>query len=659
MKVKKVLQLSLATLFVATAAMGISSLQKETVFAEAAQAEWATGNSQVSVTMNYDVQNSEYSWWAFTTADTTRHKTYNNTGLAAAGMWYKTEYVGLKPMLYEAEYTTLNEYPTIHLGYYDGDFKMTSSPITPDQGNYRKNYDYMGVEYKFTDLSSGEYFTVNAQSSYASPSATAVVVTANGDTSKKQSGNISFGFISKIGGTLNQTNGTIDLFSLKYDTEANAIVTNRAMNSSFSLEAAGLTSAFDEYQVEMSFVGFRSVGRTGRLFVYSLNGYDLTEDMSNVASNGTVFYQKASEYTNEENANVDLSEVIGAWDTALGDVTAQTQYTVQDAQGADVAVENGVFVAPASGDYTVSATYGSTTKNFTVGVTIPSVSYPEGGVIVQKARLNLEGKIGVQFLVSADETVYDAEGGKVVFTVADETTEVAFTDWMASGNDYIVECEVAAKQMTDTISMQFVDKNGVVSAEMTYSVREYADTVLAGENEAAKELVKATLNYGAYAQVYFNYNVENLANAGLYEEGQNPVEGMEGVAQAAVTADSTVEGVSLKSLSLGLETETEVYVLFALAEGVAMSDVTFAVEGVNVEAVETNGGAYIVIKNVAAKDVDKDYTVTVTYGENTATYTVSAQCYISAAFGKTANTAYDNLLKAIELYNVAANAYFA
>ena len=101
MKVKKVLQLSLATLFVATAAMGISSLQKETVFAEAAQAEWATGNSQVSVTMNYDVQNSEYSWWAFTAADTTRHKTYNNTGLAAAGMWYKTEYVGLKPMLYD------------------------------------------------------------------------------------------------------------------------------------------------------------------------------------------------------------------------------------------------------------------------------------------------------------------------------------------------------------------------------------------------------------------------------------------------------------------------------------------------------------------------------------------------------------------------------
>ena len=65
------------------------------------------------------------------------------------------------------------------------------------------------------------------------------------------------------------------------------------------------------------------------------------------------------------------------------------------------------------------------------------------------------------------------------------------------------------------------------------------------------------------------------------------------------------------------------------------------------------------IKNVAAKDVDKTYNVTATFGENTATYTLSAQCYISAAFGQKDNVAYNNLLKAIELYNAAANAYFA
>ena len=133
MKIKKALQLALATLFVASTASGVVALRKNVVSAETATAEWATGNHQVSVTMNFDVQNSEdYSWWAFTSNDTTRHKTYNNAGLSEAGMWYKTEYVGLKPMLYEAAYTTANEFPTINLGYYDGDFKMTSSPATKD-----------------------------------------------------------------------------------------------------------------------------------------------------------------------------------------------------------------------------------------------------------------------------------------------------------------------------------------------------------------------------------------------------------------------------------------------------------------------------------------------------------------------------------------------
>ena len=115
----------------------------------------------------------------------------------------------------------------------------------------------------------------------------------------------------------------------------------------------------------------------------------------------------------------------------------------------------------------------------------------------------------------------------------------------------------------------------------------------------------------------------------------------------------------MKSLALGLETETEIYVLFALADGVSAEEVTFQADGVTLETTAHADGCYVVIKNVAAKDVDKDYTVTATYGGNTVTYTVSAQCYVSAAFNQTENVAYNNLLKAIELYNAAANAYFA
>ena len=114
----------------------------------------------------------------------------------------------------------------------------------------------------------------------------------------------------------------------------------------------------------------------------------------------------------------------------------------------------------------------------------------------------------------------------------------------------------------------------------------------------------------------------------------------------------------MKSLSLGLETETEIYVLFTLASGVSIDDVTIKLGDATLETVEAGGNYYVVIKNVAAKNIDEVYTLTVTYGENTATYSISAQCYISAAFTEV-QTAYNDLLKAIQLYNVAANAYFA
>ena len=623
-----------------------------------ATAEWATGNDQVSVTMNFDVANSEYAWWAFSQYDSNLCVSNNNAALKEAGMWYKTNYLGLKPMLYTAPKLESGN-PTINLGYYDGDFKMTSSPANSAQKNDASKIDFYGVEYKFTDLLTGDYFTVRAESSYNAPNAK-VTVTVNGDTAKAQSSSIAFSFISRTNGGWNTTNGNLNPFSLKYDTTANAIVTNRNMSTSLSLAAAGLTEALDTYTVDMSFVTYRL--DTAKLLVYSLNGYDLcgetTASLSDNEHNEVLYATTNSVETTD--GTVDLKGVVKGFSSFDGDVTDALVYTVANADGESVAVNNGKFMANKSGVYTITAAHGAnTTKDFTVNVTVPGVTYPAGGVIMKSVRLNLEGKIGVQFLVSADETLYGEEGGKVVFTVAGKTQEVAFTDWTKYGNDYIVECQVAAKQMTDSINVQFMDKNGDVSATTTYSVQQYAQTVLASStDEALKELVKSMLNYGAYAQTYFDYNVENLANAGLYAEGENPVETKEDVVAASVGVENAFAEVSMKSLSLGLETEMEIYVLFALAEGISASDVTFTVGGVVLETVECAGGCYVVIKNVSAKDIDKVYTISVSYGENVATYMLSAQCYISAAY-TTTSSAYNNLLKAIELYNVAANAYFA
>ena len=536
----KLLKLLSAVAFTASM-LGAAFLPAKSASAETMGAEWATGNSQVSVTMNYDVQNSEYSWWAFTAADTTRHKTYNNTGLAAAGMWYKTEYVGLKPMLYEAEYTTLNEYPTIHLGYYDGDFKMTSSPITPDQGNYRKNYDYMGVEYKFTDLSSGEYFTVNAQSSYASPSATAVVVTANGDTSKKQSGNISFGFISKIGGTLNQTNGTIDLFSLKYDTEANAIVTNRAMNSSFSLEAAGLTSAFDEYQVEMSFVGFRSVGRTGRLLVYSLNGLDLCGQTIDTLGNyhNTVLTQKKTEVVISDGSKINLSDLFGAWDAIRGDVTDQISYTVKDPSNKTLEVTDGKLAPTDTGLYTITCSVGTVTKTMTAML---------GNHLVEMSQLHssfLKGEaLDFSSIVSVTDTVDGDILDQAKFTVYGPDGEEFDGETFSKLGEYKILCEVDYKGVSLTKEYKVVVNNPA----QEWAIGNESVTATQGFNVTASDYGEGGENPGYWRIRLYDNNMITPYRSALQKENFWTKTSYENLKS---TFYETVEGAEDPSLNLG------------------------------------------------------------------------------------------------------------
>ena len=75
---------------------------------------------------------------------------------------------------------------------------------------------------------------------------------------------------------------------------------------------------------------------------------------------------------------------------------------------------------------------------------------------------------------------------------------------------YVVTKALAAKEMGDDVTVELKSGETVVG-EYTYSVADYAAGILAGNyTDATKALVTAMLNYGAAAQKYFNYDVENL-----------------------------------------------------------------------------------------------------------------------------------------------------
>ena len=72
--------------------------------------------------------------------------------------------------------------------------------------------------------------------------------------------------------------------------------------------------------------------------VYEFNGYDLANaTINDFTSTKTTIYQKADAYASAD-GNVNLSDVLVAWDIVAGAVTPT--YAVKDAQGNAVAVAN-------------------------------------------------------------------------------------------------------------------------------------------------------------------------------------------------------------------------------------------------------------------------------------------------------------------------------
>jgi len=79
---------------------------------------------------------------------------------------------------------------------------------------------------------------------------------------------------------------------------------------------------------------------------------------------------------------------------------------------------------------------------------------------------------------------------------------------------------IAGKEMTDKFAMQLFDANDMpISTPKEDSVKDYALRAYEKTTDSVRRTMFIDmLNYGAAAQEYFTYNVENLANAGLTED---------------------------------------------------------------------------------------------------------------------------------------------
>lgn len=257
-------------------------------------------------------------------------------------------------------------------------------------------------------------------------------------------------------------------------------------------------------------------------------------------------------------------------------------------------------------------------------------------------NLALGDHLTLKFYVDAAE----AEAAQI--TVGSRTVIQSVADAPKDENGYaIFTADVSAPQMTEQVKLQLIagQSKGKVH---TYSVREYADVILADASQAhCHALVKEMLNYGAKAQLYFGVNTTNLANAGIsVTEQQVPAE------TEGVSISGSVNGVQIYGATLVLKSKIALRYYFFVSGDVA--DYNFAVDGEPCAVVKADEGMYYVeVNGINPQNLDRGVTVTV---NDSLQITYSPMNYMTRMAVK-GNQSLQALISAMYGYHLAAKAY--
>ena len=274
--------------------------------------------------------------------------------------------------------------------------------------------------------------------------------------------------------------------------------------------------------------------------------------------------------------------------------------------------------------------------------------------------LSLNGNIAINYYMLLSDKVLADETAYMQFTMVDgEVVKIPVSQGVKTlymdETYYTFSCTVNAKEMTDNIVSQFFYDGGSTSA-YSYSVQTYAKRILTNStNENMKALAKAMLHYGAASQIHFGYNTNNLANAGMEAPDYSGVniEGYKAV------ANQGTDLAKLYSVSLILKSETMMRFIFKVDSSVENFTVTY--NGQTLDVQQRSGLYYADVVGIAAKDLDKDVTVTINDGANTANVSFNPMAYCQVVQNDTTGSFGQDMkdvVASLYVYNQAANNYF-
>lgn len=291
-------------------------------------------------------------------------------------------------------------------------------------------------------------------------------------------------------------------------------------------------------------------------------------------------------------------------------------------------------------------------------------------------NISLEGdiKLNFRYIFDTEKPLEKYPDAYVEFAIPQKdgsyvTERVYLKDTVTDdAGRYIFSVALAAAQMNDAITFKMVYADGLYGETHAYSVRSYADYVFANADmekayPGLTSLLKAMLNYGAYAQQYFEYKTEELANDGIYTATTDPVLNSAVTDSSEIAVDGTATGIAHSGWRLSCISSTTIKLFFETEDITAYTFTLTTPDGDVALTAEKVGERYLVtVDGVTARDLDYVYTLKVTNSADGSTMTVriSAMCYVASVLANAdAPASLVNLVKAMKLYNDAADGYLS
>ena len=277
---------------------------------------------------------------------------------------------------------------------------------------------------------------------------------------------------------------------------------------------------------------------------------------------------------------------------------------------------------------------------------VPFGALAAGETEIAGQQLSLGDDLTMHFFVNVEEQYTST--AVVTVTAGGTTATYNIGSMTASEKGYDCYIALGAPQMTEEIQVTVTAGETQLLQQGGYSIQKYAHYLLEGNYTAeTKALAKELLNYGAKAQLYFDYNTEDLANAG-YEITTEAAISSEA---PAISISDKLNGISYHGSSMVFESKIAVRHYFYAPSGV--NGYTFTVDGKAYTPVLKNGYYYIEVTGINPDQMDTEMAVSVTKDGGALTFGYSPMAYIIRMYNKeSSGTALKDML-------LAANGYFA